>query len=280
MMRKIGVITNDENGVFQKSVINGAWTTAEVEDCELLIHSQANNTLPKLTPDEVDGWLVIANAATPEWLAAVKSAGKPVTLVSHTLPGFPSVVFDNRQGMMELVKHLVLTCGRREFIFVRGVTGQHDADQREAAFTDALMRYSAHAAGTINGEFNPKTAVAALETLIKEGNAFDAVIASDYMMALGVIARLKQQQRVPQDVSVVGFGDGPEARAAKLTTVAADVEELGRRAAKQVVHQMNGGKISGVTTLSVRLIERNTSYDDPPDPGMRKEKPPRFVKRG
>ncbi len=98
------------------------------------------------------------------------------------------------------------------------------------------------------------------------------------MMALGVIARLRQQQRVPQDVSVVGFGDGPEARAAKLTTVAADVEELGRRAAKQVVHQMKGGKISGVTTLSVRLIERNTSYDDPPDPwNMREKREPRIA---
>ncbi len=168
-MRKIGVITNDENGVFQKSVINGAWATAEVEDCDLLIHSQANNTSPKPSPDEVDGWLVIANAATPEWLAAVKSAGKPVTLVSHTLPGFPSVVFDNRQGMMELVKHVVVTCGRTKLVFVRGVAGQYDADQREAAYTDALMRYSAHAAGTINGEFDPKTAAALEAPLLRKG---------------------------------------------------------------------------------------------------------------
>lgn len=276
-METIGVITNDETGVFQQAIIKGAWVTADTEPCAIEVFS-GSRAAP--APNAADGWLVIANAATPEWLARTQEAGRPITLVSHALPGLPAVVFDNRQGMLELVKHVAVQCGRRKLVLVRGAAGQYDTEQRATAFTDALMRYSVSAAGTINGEFAPDKATAALEAFLAEGHDFDAVVASDYMMALAVIDTLKRKKRrVPQDVSVVGFGDGPEARRGKLTTVAADVEELGRRAAKQLVHQMNGAKVKGVTTLSVKLIERNTSYDDPPDVELRKEKTPKFTKK-
>lgn len=276
-MQTIGVITNDETGVFQQAIIKGAWITADTEPCELDVYS---GTTVQAAPSAADGWLVIANAATPEWLATAQEAGKPITLVSHALPGLPAVVFDNRQGMLELVKHVAVQCGRRKLVLVRGAAGQYDTEQRAAAFADALMRYSVSGVSTINGEFAPEKAAAALEAFLEAGHDFDAVIASDYMMALAVIDTLKRKKRrVPQDVSVVGFGDGPEARRGKLTTVAADVEELGRRAAKQLVHQMNGAKVKGVTTLSVKLIERNTSYDDPPEVELRKEKTPKFTKK-
>jgi len=58
---------------------------------------------------------------------------------------------------------------------------------------------------------------------------------------------------------VVGFGDGAEAQAAGLTTVAADVIELGRRAARQIIGQLNGLKIAGQTIFSTQLIVRKTS---------------------
>jgi DNA-binding LacI/PurR family transcriptional regulator len=58
---------------------------------------------------------------------------------------------------------------------------------------------------------------------------------------------------------VVGFGDAPEAEAAGLTVVAADVIEQGRRTARQLISQIEGQRISGVTVLQVRLIVRDTS---------------------
>jgi LacI family transcriptional regulator len=64
--------------------------------------------------------------------------------------------------------------------------------------------------------------------------------------------------RVPADVSVVGFGDAPEAEAAGLTTVAADIVEQGRRTARQLISQQQGTRITGVTVLSVRLVIRQT----------------------
>ena len=59
-------------------------------------------------------------------------------------------------------------------------------------------------------------------------------------------------------MSVVGFGDAPEAETAGLTTVAADIVEQGRRAARQLISQQQGTRITGVTVLSVRLMIRET----------------------
>ena len=69
-------------------------------------------------------------------------------------------------------------------------------------------------------------------------------------------------QRIPDDVAVVGFGDGPEAAQAGLTTVAADVTELGRRAARQLIGQIEGLRIRGLTLLSTELIERATTRSE------------------
>ena len=101
---------------------------------------------------------------------------------------------------------------------------------------------------------------ASVAQLVAERRDFDAVLGSDYLMALGAVDALTAVGvRVPEEVSVVGFGDAPEAEAAGLTTVAADVVDLGRRAARQLIGQIRGMKIRGQTLLSAELCERNTS---------------------
>jgi DNA-binding LacI/PurR family transcriptional regulator len=78
-----------------------------------------------------------------------------------------------------------------------------------------------------------------------------ALAAIDVLLASGL--------QVPEDVAVVGFGGGPEADAAGLTIVAADVVELGRRAARQLIGQVEGLRIRGYKLLSAELVERATS---------------------
>jgi DNA-binding LacI/PurR family transcriptional regulator len=79
-------------------------------------------------------------------------------------------------------------------------------------------------------------------------------------MALAAMDVLKSEgYRIPEDIAVVGFGDGVEAANAGLTTVAADIVELGRRGARQLLHQLEGHRIRGQTLLSTTLITRDTT---------------------
>lgn len=261
-MPEIAILTNDAHGVFQSQVIAGARKAAAREGFVLSLHTPSQPALA-----DASGILVIANAALPRDLAALRGADKPITFVSHYDPALPipSVVFNNAQGVRALVDHLVNECGRSRFGFVRGIAGQFDSVEREAAFRHALLRHTLDHATYLDGEFDPAIAADAVMGSWSAGARFDAVIASDYVMARTIVGRLREVGvRVPQEVAVVGFGDDPATRDEGITTVAADVHELGGRAARQLIAQINGNPIIGVTILSVRLMVRASSQQTKP----------------
>src|SRR5690606_24182799 len=93
----------------------------------------------------------------------------------------------------------------------------------------------------LTGDFTPERAGQALQAFMGAGGQFDSVVAADYLMAIAAQRTLRAAGvKVPEEVAVVGYGDGPEAEAAGVTTVAADVVELGMRAARQLVAQLEG----------------------------------------
>ncbi len=211
------------------------------------------------------GVLVLSNALADAALAKLAVAGLPVTLVSHysAAPGQPTVMFDNRQGVKQLMRHVVADCGRRRPVYIGGDSSQLDGREREAAFRDELLRHDLRVpeGHMLVGGFTPGLARQALEGFTASGSDFDAVVAADYLMAIAAAETLREAGvRIPEDVVVVGYGDGPEAEAAGVTTVAADVVELGRRAARQLVAQLSPERpISGRTLLSTHLVRRASS---------------------
>jgi DNA-binding LacI/PurR family transcriptional regulator len=90
-----------------------------------------------------------------------------------------------------------------------------------------------------------------------------AIFACSDRMALGVCAALAERGlRVPDDVSVVGFDDLPEARWATppLTTVRQPLAEMAATALRLLVRMMAGARPEGTRTeLSTRLVERGST---------------------
>jgi LacI family transcriptional regulator, galactose operon repressor len=267
MMNKLGVITNNQHEVFQQAVIAGIGQVAAQHGYTVVVDSCAEDPEhPKgitLDPRDVAGILVIANVAPDPFLRTIYQMGKPLSLVSHQAPDMPipSVMSNNDQGIVELVKHLVTRCQRQDLVFIRGLMDQNDGRQREIVFRQELMRYNLRVPEThfLRGDFSPAVAAESVQALLKSGDHFDAIVAADYVMGIAALDVLRAAGiEVPQAVSVVGFGDAPEAEAAGLTTVAASVNDLGACAARQLISQIKGVRISGVTILSVQLIVRET----------------------
>ena len=265
MTGSLGLYTNDVAGVFQRSVIQGAREVVEraglsVEVTELAERAEAAHEAATLTGGTL-GSLVITNVLGDAVLAALVAAGHPVTLVSHRAHelGVPTVMHDNRQGMRQLVEHLV-SVGRSRFVYVGGRTDQLDGRERERFFREELMRHSLSVPPErfLVGDFEPELAAASVKTLLRDQRGFDAVVAADYLMAIAIIDALRAEGvAVPEEVSVVGFGDGPEAQAA-LTVVSADVVELGRRSARQLLAQVRGERLRGYTVIRAGLIVRDS----------------------
>jgi DNA-binding LacI/PurR family transcriptional regulator len=263
----LGVITNDRHQVFQSSVITGLEEVAEAQGYDVIVDSIAEDPLnPRpvsLDMASMAGVLVIANVLSDAALGELHETDLPISLVSHYVPAvpIPSVVSDNTQGIAQLVGYLVKRCGCQRIAFVRGNMAQRDGIKRDQAFQQELIRHDLEIYPDLflDGDFDPQVAAENFREFLRSGTRFDAVLASDYLMAVAVVELLRSTGiRVPQDVNVVGFGDGPESAEAGLTTVAADIRDVGRRGARQLIGQIEGLRIQGLTILSTTLVERET----------------------
>lgn len=268
MARTLTLITNNPYEVFQRDVIAGAQEIAARRDFSVTVVQV--NTFPRQLDDLRLDWgsqagaLVLANVLPDELLRSLYARGLPISLISHQIPGtaIPGVMPNNRQGIAMLMEHLVISCGCVKPVFIRGHMQQNDGIQRENAFRQEVMRYHLDVPPDyyLPGEFAPNVSAESMARFLQSGKMFDSVIASDYLMAEAAMYVLQDAGwRVPEDVAVVGFGDGPEAARAGLTTVAADVVELGRRGVRQLIGQIDGLRIRGLTLLSTELIERRTT---------------------
>ena len=265
--RVIDIFTNFPSAVFQRDVIAGS---REIFDRSgYAVNVLAIPSAPaRLSDVPIDmkrlvGGLVITGVLPDAILNELEEA-IPLSLVGHQIPGgrIPGVMTNNRQGIAMLMEHLVLTHTRRRPVFIQGDMMQNDGIQRHLAFQQEVMRYNLHvpAEFILRGDFSTEIAAESMRQFLTDDPDFDALVASDYLMAEAAMNLIKASgRRVPHDVAVVGFGDGPEAAQAGLTTVAADVTELGRRAARQLIGQIEGLRIRGLTLLSTELIERETT---------------------
>jgi DNA-binding LacI/PurR family transcriptional regulator len=265
--RRINIFTNFPTAVFQRDVIAGA---REIFDksgfsVSVLAITQTPARIADV-PIEAKGLVggLVITGVLPDVMLHELEAEIPLSLVGHQIPGgrIPGVMTNNRQGIAMLMEHLVVTHGRQRPVFIQGDMAQNDGIQRHLAFQQEVMRYNLHlpAEFTLRGDFTVEIAADSMRNFLATEPDFDAVVASDYLMAEAAMQVIKDQgRRIPDDVAVVGFGDGPEAAQAGLTTVAADVTELGRRAARQLIGQIEGLRIRGLTLLSTELIEREST---------------------
>ena len=89
-------------------------------------------------------------------------------------------------------------------------------------------------------------------------------------MALGLLRALREEgRRVPEDVSVVGFDDLPEAEYfwPSLTTVRQDFAELGRRVMDVLNRALGGEEQPAVDLVPTTLVVRESTGSAPKQQG-------------
>jgi DNA-binding LacI/PurR family transcriptional regulator len=172
-----------------------------------------------------------------------------------------SVGAANWQGGVAATEHL-LALGHERIAVVGGYRRKLFSAARIAGYRSALS-----AAGVPyrseyvrHGNFDEATAHRRTLQLLDLPEPPTAVFACSDRMALRVCAALAERGlRVPDDVSVVGFDDLPEARWASppLTTVRQPLGEMAATALRLLVRMMGGARPEGTRTeLSTRLVER------------------------
>ncbi|WP_240670182.1 substrate-binding domain-containing protein [Actinoplanes solisilvae] len=197
----------------------------------------------RLTGQGVAGLIVIAPVdAAAEMLEAVP-AGLPVVTVDGP-PGSatPDVSVDQHAGGVLATRHL-LANGHRTVWHVAGPEQWHGSRAREAGWRAALAEAGVPAPPTVRADWSAAAGYRC-GRMLADNPSCTAVFAANDDIALGVMRAMTEcGRRIPEDVSVVGFDDVPEAGYTHpaLTTVRQEFAEVGREALRLLLDQLDAG---------------------------------------
>ncbi|MFI0723225.1 LacI family DNA-binding transcriptional regulator [Streptomyces sp. NPDC021224] len=172
---------------------------------------------------------------------------------------------DQAGGAAAAVRHL-LGLGHRTVWHVAGPEESFAAERRIAGWADALAGWGRLGPVLLRGDWSAESGYRAGRQLLRHSGCTAVFVAND-QMALGVLRALHEAgRRVPEDISVVGFDDIPEAASytPPLTTVRQDFAEVGRRCVATVLRQIrNGAAERGTDLVPTRLVVRASSAPPP-----------------
>ncbi|MGV9714214.1 LacI family DNA-binding transcriptional regulator [Gordonia sp. NPDC003424] len=214
----------------------------------------------------------------------------PIVVVGERIPNLTAVTIgtDEWRGAHLAVQHL-FDLGHTAIAHVEG--GEHPcAAERLRGYLGAMT-----AAGyrdecrTFVGDYTEEAGALAAERLLAEGNLPTAVFLANDRMAVGFIDVMRNNGiRIPDDMSVIGYDDGPHAVLGhvNLTTIRQDVAGLGAAAIDAVAslvgdsaHSADTGGFGfyGSIALEPELMVRGTTA--PPsgwDPAVAAAEPVRW----
>ena len=176
------------------------------------------------------------------------------------------VCVDHYLGGKIAANHLY-SLGHRNMAVILGPSWSKDSQQRLEGFQSFLkgrgIRLNPDL--VLRADYQEQIAYERVEQLLKKKIKFTAIFCCNDHMAFGVIRRLKELGiSCPEDISVVGYDDAPQAAffTPPLTTIHVPVYDLAKEAARSLLNHLKEGnptkRFVGQTLLPVRLMGRNS----------------------
>ncbi|GAA1700440.1 LacI family DNA-binding transcriptional regulator [Microbacterium sediminicola] len=265
--RTIGVIASDAElygpavaiaALEQAARDGGRWIATAHADASdpLAVADAAQNLLAQ----GVDGIIVVAAHARTLPVLEAADLGVPFAAM-HAGSGADA----QADAAATVVSHLV-DLGHRRIGRLAGPEDWLEESARATGHTHGLEAHRLRSAALWRGDWSARSAahVAAQVALAVRTGAVTAVAAANDQMALGLIAGLRAQGiRVPEDVSVTGFDDNPDAAyyVPALTTVRIDIAGEAQRCVGEVIS--GTVPVTSANALSVadapRLVVRDST---------------------
>ena len=264
----IGVVLPDLHGEFFSEIVRGMDREASARGLHLLMSNMHDDVAEaahalRAMRGRVDGLVLMAPHLDMAALLGALPHMVPAVLVNcrGEAEGHPALRVDNAAGVDAMVRHLVAS-GRRAIAHIAGPRGNMDADERLAAFREAMARHTGNRDPLVlPGDFSEEAGAAAAQALVGAGTRVDAVFAANDMMAIGCLLALQEAGiDVPGRIAVAGFDDIPVARYLALTTMRVRIAEIGARAVARLAGLLAGQPGDAATEFHApELVERATT---------------------
>ncbi len=221
---------------------------------------------------QADGIVVASSRLDVDTVGELQRQAPPLVLIGHPPAHHPDVAWvdaDNQAATREVVEYLI-RLGHRRIAYVGGDPDNTVVKERLEGYREAMARAGlpVEAHWIDYGYFAEDGGYQAVaRTRVKPERAPTAYYAGNDLMAVGLLRGLRERGlRVPQDVSVVGTNDSPEARhlTPELTSLRVPYREMGAAAAEMLIQAIQeGGRPRGHRLLSSKLVIRASTGPPP-----------------
>ena len=272
--RMIGVVMSQLDNQFYPVILEKLSQRLQRDGYHVLLFisdtREADVVLSEILQYQVDGIVMASTVLSSALARDCADAGIPVVLfnrmtrqASNDLHPASSVTSDNEVGARRVAQHLAAAEHQR-IAYIAGLEESSTNVDRERGFREELhklgLRIHARAVGNYSFEGAQQ---AARQLFSQAGDRPDAVFVGSDHMAIAVMDVLRTELglRIPQDVSVVGFDNVPQAAwgAYQLTTVEQPAQAMIEATVSLLHEQLQGAVKARNITVPCQLIVRQSS---------------------
>lgn len=267
----LGLVTADFSDFWFSQVVTGAEIEAQkIGYCFMLGSSACDpedepKFLRLLTERHVDGVLFVRGNCENEYnhLLRLNEFGVPVVTTGHHIPeiGLAMVDVNNIGGGYKATEYLI-GLGHTQIAMITGPSDWKSVNDRTEGYLQALgtAGISVDQDLILEGSWLHRSGYEKTKLLLERKKPFTAIFAHNDRIARGAIHALYEAGfKVPDDISVIGYDDIPEAEFSDppLTTIRQPMIEIGQAATNLLIQMIEDSivtpkQIKFETTLIVR----------------------------
>ncbi|MGX5656915.1 LacI family DNA-binding transcriptional regulator [Geodermatophilus nigrescens] len=271
--RLVDLVFNDLDSPWALEIIRGVEDAAHAEGVGTVvsaIHRRVSATrawLENLAARASDGVILVTSELDPVLGSELRDLQVPAVVIDPAgVPSLdvPTVGATDWAGGLSATDHLT-GLGHRRIGFVGGPAPLWSSRARMDGYRAGLgaVEVAVDPDLVVEGDFGYRSGSESGERLLALPDRPTAVFAANDQMALGVYeAARRRGLRVPEDLSVVGFDDLPQAQwsSPPLTTVHQPLAQMGTLAARTVLRMVRGEPVETPRIeLATRLVVRDST---------------------
>jgi LacI family transcriptional regulator len=284
----LAVMLADITNPFQMMLARGIEEVAYKNGYHLLMSSTKEDpeierqNLNMLFEKRVDGLILVTTGQSNDELYTFLRAGVPVVLIDRPVTSLPVdiVADDNLLGMELLIDHLY-QFGHRRIAYVGGDESQIHGRMRYQGVMNAFEKHRLKLLPELHrqGKFTYESGYEAVQYLFGLDEPPTAILSANNNITAGILRASRDLGiRIPQDLSVVGFGDleySWNLIVPSVTVVSQSPLMIGRRAAELILQRLTSTEDLPRTHiyLTPELLVRDSSDVVNKNAGSKRKEP-------
>lgn len=221
-----------------------------------------------------EGLILVAPQVPATYLEALRKQDFPYVLIDQADVAENSNVVEstNWQGAYDATRYLC-QLGHTRIAFIKGASMIRSAVDRLQGYKSALEDSDIPVLDDliVDGNYQQESSYEITRTLLQNAEPPTAIFAANDLAALGAMDASRECSfRIPDDISIVGFDDIPQASLVypKLTTVRQPLEQMGQVAVKMLLERIEDRtRPPQRVTLATQLVIRDSCSRYQPQSG-------------